>query len=207
MGAAWDPRRCLHRGRLRVVAARDASGRAIGKTLVFANKPSKINPDGAKRDETYYPIDRTPGAVNAAAAVEAMLRGDPWDGALEDAPVFRDPATGREITYAAVCAFLDYWLARAGFPELATGTHALRAGGATSVANLCTDGQLLSGLMGHWSSSSQYLYVWAMQHRLEAAARVIGLAPSASLSVAASGPAGRVATGAAPRGGGAGARF
>jgi len=38
-------------------------------------------------------------------------------------------------------------------------------------------------------------------------ARVIGLAPSTSFSVAASGPAGSIATGAAPNGGGAGARF
>jgi hypothetical protein len=79
----------------------------------------------------------------------------------DQVPVFVDPRTGLEITYAAVSAFLDYWLTRAGFPALATGTHALRMGGATSVANLRSDGHLLSGLMGSWSSSAQYQCAWA----------------------------------------------
>jgi hypothetical protein len=207
-GTPWSPARCLHRGRLRVVRARDASGAVIGKTLVITNKPSKVNPTGEKRDESYYPVDRDPRALSAAVAIEQMLLGDPCPEAPESVPLFRDPSTGCELTYSDVCAFLDYWLTRAGFRELATGTHALRAGGATSVANLCPDGQLLSGLMGHWASSSQYLYVWAMQHRLEEAARVIGRPSLASLPLAARpGPAGRASSGRAPRGGGAGARF
>jgi len=207
-GAPWDPSRCLHRGRLRVVKARDATGAVIGRTLVITNKPSKVNPTGEKLDESYYPVDREPGALSAAVAIERMLLGDPRSGAPEHVPLFRDPSTGCELTYSDVCAFLDYWLTRAGYPELATGTHALRAGGATSVANLCPDGLLLSGLMGHWSSSSQYLYIWAMQHRLEEAARVIGRPTPASLPLAARpGPAGRASSGRAPRGGGAGARF
>jgi len=93
--------------------------------------------------------------------------------------VFVDPRTGLEITHAAVSAFLDYWLTRAGFPALATGTHA------ASLANLCADGHLLSGLMGSWSSSAQYQYVWAMRHRLEGASREIGRAGPASGALAA----------------------
>ena len=52
--------------------------------------------------------------------------------------------------------------------------------GATSVANLCTDGHLPSGLMGSWSSSAHHQYVWAMRHRLEGASREIGRAGPAS---------------------------
>ena len=113
-----------------------------------------------------------------------MLRHDPRRGPKSAIPLFVDPDTGLEVTYSAVSSFLDYWLTRAGYPELATGTRALRAGGATSVANLCSDGHLLSGLMGNWSSSAQYQYLWAMRHQLEEAAvrsAVRGAAPLSSL--------------------------
>jgi hypothetical protein len=125
-----------------------------------------------------------------------MLRGDPRSGPPEQQPVFVDPWTGCELTYAAVCAFLDYWFRKAGFPELATGTHALRIGGATCVAHLCADGNLLSGMMGSWSSSAQYRYVWAMRHRVEDAAREIGRPRVEPVRLATlPGPVGRIAAG------------
>lgn len=206
-GASWDPARRLHRGRLSVVPARSAAGVVIGKSLRISNKSSKVNKLAKKIDESFFPMDRTPGALCAVVALVAMLRGDPRDQPPEQVPLFRDPETGREILYADVCAFLGYWLTRAGYAELTTGTHALRAGGATSIANMRSDGQLLSGMMGHWASSSQYLYIWAMQPRLEEAARTIGRPTAAPLDVLPSGPVGCFAAGPAPRGGGAGARF
>jgi hypothetical protein len=138
--------------------------------------------------------------LSAAVALVEMLRGDPRTGPANQIPLFVDPRTGVEVTYAAVAAFLDFWLSRAGFPELATGTHALRAGGATSVANLCADGSLLAGLMGNWSSSAKYQYVWVMRHRVEGAAREIGRPRAVPLVLAARpGPVGLFAAGRAPR--------
>jgi hypothetical protein len=203
-GRPWDPRFCLHRGRLRVVPAYDASGRAVGRSLIIDNIPNKINPAGERKDESYFPVDHTPGALSAAVAIWDVLRHDPRRGPKSAIPLFVDPDTGLEITYSAVSSFLDYWLTRAGYPELATGTHALRAGGATSVANLCSDGHLLSGLMGNWSSSAQYQYLWAMRHRLEEAAREIGRAGGGVPVLAARpGPIGRLRAGAGPSRGGA----
>ena len=192
-GRPWDPRFCLHRGRLRVVPAYDASGRAVGRSLIIDNIPNKINPAGERKDESYFPVDHTPGALSAAVAICDVLRHDPRRGPKSAIPLFVDPDTGLEITYSAVSSFLDYWLTRAGYPELATGTHALRAGGATSVASLCSDGHLLSGLLGNRSSSAQYQYLWAMRHRLEEAAREIGRAGgSVPVLAARPGPIGRL---------------
>jgi hypothetical protein len=88
-GRPWDPARYLHRGRLTVSASRDAQGRVVGKTLVIDNIPNKVNPTGEKRDESYYPVDHSPGALCAAVAVAEMLRGDPRSGPPEQQPVFR----------------------------------------------------------------------------------------------------------------------
>ena len=199
-GRPWDPARCLHRGRATMVPARDALGRVVGRSVLIDNIPNKVNPTGEKKDETYLPVDASPGALSAAVAILAMLRADPRPGPEDQIPLFVDPGTGLELTYAAVAAFLDYWLTEAGFPELATGTHALRAGGATCVANLCADGSLLAGLMGNWSSSAKYQYVWSMRHLLEGAAREIGRARTVPLALAArSGPVGTYAAGRVPR--------
>ena len=122
----WDPSRCLHRGRVSVVAGRDVFGRTRGRTLIIDNKPSKVNPTGEKEDLSYYPVDRSPGALTAAVLIQDMLRLDPRPGPPEQVPLFVDPGTGCEITYRALSSFLDYWLRHAGYPERATGTHALR---------------------------------------------------------------------------------
>ena len=69
---------------------------------------------------------------------------------------------------------------------------------------LCVDGNLLSGLMGSWSGSSQYQFVWAMRHLLEGAARDIGrIDPGPGALAELHGPVGRLAPAGAPRGGGA----
>jgi hypothetical protein len=36
---------------------------------VITNKPSKVNPTGEKRDESYYPVDRDPLALSAAVVI------------------------------------------------------------------------------------------------------------------------------------------
>lgn len=57
---------------------------------------------------------------------------------------------------------------RAGYPELASGTHSLRIGGATTAAAL--GGSYLAGCMGLWTSSSMHRYMWGMRDQIEAVA-------------------------------------
>ena len=139
-------------------------------------------------------MDRSPGALTAAVLIQDMLRLDLRPGPPEQVPLFVDPCTGCEITYRALSSFLDYWLRHAGYPERATGTHAPHFG-ATSVANLCADGALLSGLMGSWTSTTKYRYVWAMRHRVEETARTIARPSLARELAVRPGPVGRVAAG------------
>jgi hypothetical protein len=158
-------------------------------------EPSKVSPTGEKEDLSYYPVDRAPGVLSAAVLIPDMQRLDPRPSPPEQVPLFVDPAAGLEITYFALSSFLDYWLRRAGCPELATGTHALRIGGKTGVANLCADGALLTGLMGSWTSTTKYRYVWAMRHRVKEAARTTARPYLACELAGRPGPVGRVASG------------
>ena len=201
-GRPWDPRLCLHRSRLRVTGLQRlrCPGRQEPR---HRQHPQQCEPPGRAEGRVLLPRWPHPWRPVRSRAIWDVLRHDPHPGLADQTPVFVDPRTGLEITHAAVSAFLDYWLTRAGFPALATGTHALRMVGATSVASLCTDGHLLSGLMGSWSSSAQHQYVWAMRHRLEGASREIGRAGPASGALAARpGPLGRLGAGRAPFRGG-----
>lgn len=82
-----------------------------------------------------------------AAAIQEMLRHNPKTGRPYDTPLFRDTETGLEITYAKGPALFKRALTQAGFPEMATGLHNLRAGGSTAYANADECGLLVATAM------------------------------------------------------------
>ena len=122
----------------------------------------------------YLPLDRSERSLSAAAAVVAMLEGDP-STRKEDpqVPLFRDPATGRELTYAFASSELRRLLEAAGEIALAHSLHSPRRGGATAVANHAEGGHLVSGFMGTWASAAQDGHLFAMRRRVERAASAI----------------------------------
>ena len=79
-----------------MVPAYDASGRAVGRSLIIDNIPSKANPAGERKGASYFPVDHTPKSA---------------------IPLFADPEPGLEVTYSAVSSFLHFWLTRAGYPS------------------------------------------------------------------------------------------
>ena len=58
-----------------------------------------------------------------------MLAGDPRDGCPTQHPLFRDPATGLELTNADAARALRDLLIQIGEFSLATGLHSPRRGG------------------------------------------------------------------------------
>ena len=108
-----------------------------------------------------------------------MLEGDPSSRAEDpQVPLFRDPVTGRELTYTLAFSELRRLLEAAGVSVLASGLHSLRRGGATAVANHADGGHLTSGFMGTWASAAQDGYLFAMRRRAERVASAIA-APQA----------------------------
>ena len=117
-----------------------SNGRKIGVRLVLALKPTKTDPTGEKGWEKSFVVDDSSTSLSAGAAIFSMLSGEPLQvsvtgSALSHTPLFLDPATGLELKYDFACAELQDLLCRAGFPELASGLHSLRVGGATAAAN------------------------------------------------------------------------
>lgn len=106
-------------------------------------------------------LDESRDALSAAAAIKAMLQGDPVGGDAQDVPLFRDPETGAELCYDKAERRLRRALRKAGYAELASGLHCLRIGGATAYANAPGGGEMLATVMGGWSSEARRLYMWA----------------------------------------------
>lgn len=171
MARAWNPKRDTHRGRLSFEDQKDRSGRTIGKRVVIILKPTKTDQTGEMGLVKSFIIDDDPLALSAGHAIVEMLRGDDLaPGSLEDLPLLRNHITGREVSYQDSSAELKRLLVLAGYPELASGLHCLRIGGATAAANYPTGGELIAGFMGCWSSTTRRDYMHAMRGRLEAVA-------------------------------------
>jgi len=119
-----------------------------------------------------------------------MLLGDPMPGVPpEKVSLFRDQATGRELSYTVARNQFAYYLRLAGYPELSRGLHSLRRGGATAVAAVA--GYFTAGAMGLWESETKYDYMWALRDQLEAASLAMGHGDSGPLASGAAGPVGR----------------
>ena len=131
-------------------------------------KPTKTDPTGEKHFSKTFLTDPDNQAISAGNALVAMLAGRPRASDRTGQPLFLDPSTGRELTYEDAARSLKDLLTRAGFAELATGTHSLRIGGATTAAAL--GGSYMAGCMGLWTSSSMHRYLWGMRDQIEAIA-------------------------------------
>lgn len=161
--AVWDPARETHLGRLQGKLLADGRRR-----LELLLKPTKTDPTGEKHFSKTFLTDPDAQAISAGNALVAMLAGRPPVSDRSAQPLFLDPCTGLELTYETAARSLKELLTRAGFAELATGTHSLRIGGATTAAAL--GGSYLAGCMGLWTSSSMHRYMWGMRDQIEAVA-------------------------------------
>ncbi|KAJ1446248.1 hypothetical protein M885DRAFT_605341 [Pelagophyceae sp. CCMP2097] len=126
--------------------------------------PSKTDTTGEKGFIKYLPVDSHPESVSGGKAICDVLKYEAEQEADETLPLFLDPATGKQVTYQYATTELKRLLHEAGFPELASGSHSLRIGGATTAANVSTD--VVAGFVGCWSSDAKYGYFWAMRGRI-----------------------------------------
>jgi hypothetical protein len=98
----------------------------------------------------------------------------------EAIPLFLDPMTGEELTYAYAAIQLRSRLIRCGYEALARGSHGLRIGGASEYARL--GGQLSARQMGRWVGDSEYLYQWGFRDELEAIGVTVGRSRGGTLA-------------------------
>ena len=145
-------------------------------------KPGKTDPAGKEHWVKTFRLDPDPEALSAGAAVCSMLSKDPVRGDPTLIPLFRNPATGEEITYAESREELSCALRRCGFPALAGQLHSLRIGGATATSNDPLGGDFVTGCMGLWRGESRLRYMHALRERLEAASYSIGRASGGTLA-------------------------
>ena len=170
----WDPRRETHRGRVAVDRARDDYGRTIGVRLILTLKPNKTNQSGEEVQTKSFMIDENPGAISAGKALKDMISGDDHRGDPAQTPLFRDPRTGRELTYELSRKWLSIMAERAGFKDIGQHTHSLRIGGATAYANSPSGGELCASMMGLWRSAARNRYLHAGEQWMERAGTAIG---------------------------------
>jgi hypothetical protein len=161
----WNPDRDTHLGRVRFEWMVRADGSRMGRCILRL-EPGKTDPEGRHHFEKTCLVDHAPDALTFGAALEMMLGElEASDDLVTSVPLFCDPRTGRELTYTAAAAALRERLMRCGFPELASGLHSLRIGGASACAS--TGRMLMSAFAGKWFGPSSHLYQHAMQDDLE----------------------------------------
>ncbi len=90
-------------------------GRVLGARLSLRVKPTKNDPTGERRIVKGFILDERDSSLSAARAIRDMLAGDPVAGDQERVPLFRDPHTGRELTYETSSRELKRLLRIAGF--------------------------------------------------------------------------------------------
>lgn len=76
----WQPTRYTHRERVSVAVARDPRGRAIGVGLTIRLHPIKTDQSGQSGATRTFFVNRTEGALSAAAEMVDMLEHDPVPG-------------------------------------------------------------------------------------------------------------------------------
>ncbi len=170
----WSPELDTHRDLLSSALVRDMNREVIGPKLLLRLKPTKADYAGEQGLVRGFVLDTSPKSISAAAAIRDMLLHDPTAGDPWHAPLFRDRSTGRAITYETSQTAVASALKRAGFPELSGGSHALRIGGTTTLANAQRGWQMVSGSIGGWVSESRHLYMWVTEQRPDMATAKIG---------------------------------
>jgi len=102
-----------------------------------------------------------------------MLYHDPSEGDQRHIPIFRHADTSKELTYEEAAKWFEFFLRKAGFPEVYDGLHSLRAGGATAYANTPFGGSLAAGFMGLWSSEAKNRYFHGCCEYLESTGDIV----------------------------------
>lgn len=86
-------------GRLSADMGRDAEGRATGARLTLKLKPNKTNQAGETTQVKTFIVDTDSDALSAGKAIRQMLNGDAANERDDKVPLFRNPATGKLVTY------------------------------------------------------------------------------------------------------------
>ena len=99
--------------------------------------------------------------VDAVREVANLLRVDPVAPELaESTPLFRDPYTGKALTYDTIMAWTRRLVAAIGEEPSQFGTHSYRIAGATALFAAGANETVIR-TMGRWSSDMHRLYVRA----------------------------------------------
>lgn len=177
----WDPELDTHRGRVtfhRIRGETHAEGKMRMKIRL---KPVKNDQAGEKGFVKSFVVMEDPSALSAGDAINAMLQGDPTANDPTSTPLFRHPITKAEIPYEVASQRFKESLTRAGYPELATGLHCIRKGGATAYCEAA--GEEVVGYMGLWASDARLQYFNATSNRLERAGMLVATVEGAELAV------------------------
>ena len=155
---AWSPKTDMHLGRVHLELK---AGTRIPDFIRIELAPSKTDPTGESGFEITLPYAHD-AEINACAAIVDMLlmTGEGETRAPDQVPLFgdwREGKSGQPLTYAVYAAELKRDLERAGFAELAAGTHSLRRGAATALAGIGAPEPIIK-MIGLWSSNAWELY-------------------------------------------------
>jgi len=161
----WSPALDTHRNRISAKMIYSSTGKQLGVGLALKVKPLKADQRNERIVVKEFLIDQSEGALSAGAAIFDMIKGDETVGNPDFVPLFRDPETGREITYAQAASDFNAALKAVGLHELARGLHSLRIGGTSALLNAEGGGEHLATTYGGWTSDAvrRYMYVGAGQ--------------------------------------------
>jgi len=156
----WKPMWDSHRGRIRVEMLHNARGKQLGIALVLTLKPLKNDRHNTRIKKKEFLIDQRADALSAGTAIYEMIKVDEVTGDPRKVPLFRNPATGKEITYEQSRLNFNTVLKMAGLHNLASGVHCLRIGGTSALSNAEGGGEGLAIAYGGWKSNAAYNYVY-----------------------------------------------
>ena len=146
----------MHRGRV----SNELSAEGTVQRTVIALAPDKTDLTGEEGHEALLPMSHT-AEINAAAAIENMLRIDPTPPgvAAKDVPLFRDVRKGgKAMTYGAVRLVVTKLLVNAGMTKEDAGTHSFRRGCATSLRHVGASDSTPRAV-GIWASNAMHGYM------------------------------------------------
>lgn len=177
----WNPELDTHRGRVTFHRVRGESHAEGNIRLNLKLKSIKNDQTGEKGFTKSFILMDDPFALSVGDAINNMLRWDPESSDATQIPLFRHPSTRLDITYDFAAQRFKTALTKAGYPELATGLHCIRKGGATAYCE--TAGEEVAGYMGLWSSDARLQYFHATYNRLERAGMAMAMEERAELTV------------------------
>ena len=167
---AWDPQFETHRGRMLMEEVPDSDV----LRMLLHYPPGKVDAPGAQGPTKTVLVDSDPDALSCGAAIARMLAGDPLCPGEEatSVPLFRDPVTGKEMTYAFADRLFRLALTSVGYADLGAGQHSLRRGGCTAAC--AVGGRYVSACLGNWRSDCDARYLFPLRDRCEAATLAMG---------------------------------